>query len=89
MANPLVMTTWIMLWRRHLRTALCFSVVAFVLAISFFEFNEVPYGIQSSRVNPNLPQGIVSYGPGFWLWLLSIASAIPASFFSIFRKNAT
>ena len=83
LANPLLAATWgLMLSRRTRFAALPCAFASFAFALSFLRHDE----IMTSEA-PTYSR-ITGYGPGYWLWVGSIATALTSCIVGVCQGRA-
>lgn len=80
LANPLLIASWILL-RKNLKAAMFISVAAVLFSLSFLLFDTVIANEAGHK------QSIISYKPGFWLWLGSSMIMLFGTFYLMLRHN--
>jgi hypothetical protein len=79
-ANPLLLACWITL-RKNLKAAMFLSVAATLLSGSFLLFDSIKDN------EGGIPHQIITYKPGYWLWLGSCATMLVGTFWLMLRHN--
>jgi hypothetical protein len=80
LANPLLILSWFNL-KKNLKTAMFLSVAAFLVSFSFLLVSSI------SDNESGIQHQIVSYKPGYWLWLSSSTCMLIGSFALMLRSN--
>lgn len=80
LANPLLIASW-MITRKVNNASLFISVGALLMALSFLLFDEILNDEGGGK------RSIVSYQPGYWLWLLSTMVMVALNVILIYRRN--
>jgi hypothetical protein len=75
LANPALFVAWITMWFRPTFAAAA-AVVSLLFSLSFLGIHTIP-------PDPR----VISHGPGYWIWVLSIVSALVASVLAIWRPR--
>jgi len=73
LANPLLFIAMSALHKRRTGLALIISTIAFILALSTFLIRQIEIN-EAGMKGP-----VIGYGPGFYLWLLSMAIMVVSS----------
>jgi hypothetical protein len=82
-ANPLFLLSWILIWIRSRRYfAIIPSLLALALALSFL----AQEGVMLDEGGGRHP--ITRYGPGYWLWIASIAAILIGNIIQIVHEIA-
>jgi hypothetical protein len=83
MANPLLCVSWFLIGRKYYKISLYFSLLAFVLMLSFLF-----YGNLVTRDDLSVSK-ISGYGYGYFFWLLSSFVLVVAGAFKVYHDRAT
>jgi hypothetical protein len=75
LANPLLLVAWVLVFFGNRLFAAVLGCIALLLAFTFLASAQMPADINGASGT----QEIVSYGAGYWLWLVSISAAIIAT----------
>ncbi len=80
-ANPLLIAAWLTL-NNKLKASMFLSMFAFLISLGFLLFDSVVdnEGGSSHR--------IISYKPGYWLWVMSTFCMLAGTFFLMAKTNA-
>ncbi|HTL27841.1 MAG TPA: hypothetical protein VL282_01410 [Tepidisphaeraceae bacterium] len=73
LANPALIATWVLLFTRRPRSGAICAIVSLALSLSFLLHRHITLS-ESGNVSR-----IVGYGPGYWLWVSSIATVLIGS----------
>lgn len=80
LANPLLFASWALL-KKKLKTAMILSSAAALLSLFFLMFSSI-----TDNEN-NQAKEIVSYQPGYWLWMGSCVVMLIGTFTLMLRHN--
>ncbi len=80
LANPLLLVAWIISGKKQ-RTAMFFSMFAFLFALSFLLFDEVVVNEAGHS------QTIIQYKAGYWLWVASCFCMMAGNFAEVYKEN--
>lgn len=80
LANPLLVAGWLT-FKANLKLAMLFSIGGTLISLSFLIFDS----IHASEAGHH--QQIVSYMAGYWLWVLSNATMLVATFAGMLKRN--
>lgn len=83
LANPALIASWFMFSYRSTRPfALVPALLALLISLSFMLCGQFPEGTSGKFIR------ITGYGPGYWLWIASIAVMVVATFlFNVFASR--
>lgn len=80
LANPLLILSWILALRKP-KWSLMFSVLALGIALLFLGFPSI---IDNEGGHRNQ---IISYEPGYWLWVASMAAIVAVNVIRLAKPN--
>ena len=81
LANPCLFGAWITL-KKNLKTSMFLSMFAFLIALGFLLFDNIKDN------EGGVSHRIISYKPGYWLWVLSAFCMLAGTFFLMAKSNS-